>query len=396
DGSSVTAGNVTTHSFTNFTTDILTRTVTLTTESFYGCSDIATQEIVIYPTPVPEFNANPQSQTWPSNTVQFTNLTNSGNWIYLWNFGDAQTSTEFEPVHSYDQPGTYTIILEVTNGRCSNTVSHSIEILPIMPVASFAEVDPGCSPYTVQFENTSQNATSYVWDFGDGSSSPDENPEHTFFHGGTYAVRLTAFGPAGLDKYQQLITVYQSPIANLDVAPTFVYVDDKAVKCFNLSSYGDSYLWEFGDGQTDTIFEPYHVYSEEGIFDISLTVYTDDGCEDKFTLSPAVTVEPAGVLRYPTAFRPNKTGPTGGEVPSDPNMINTVFFPPIKQQIDNYHLQVFNRWGELLFESTDINIGWDGYYKGRLSQQDVYVWLVVGKYNNGKPYKQAGDITLLH
>jgi gliding motility-associated-like protein len=265
-----------------------------------------------------------------------------------------------------------------------------------MPIASFADVDPGCSPYTVQFVNTSQNATSYVWDFGDGSSSPDENPEHTFFHGGTYAVRLTAFGPGGMDKYQQLITVYQSPVANLDVAPNFVYVDDKAVKCFNLSSFGDSYFWEFGDGATDTIYEPYHVYSEEGIFDISLTVYTDDGCEDKFTLSPAVTVEPAGVLRYPTAFKPNKTGPTGGEVPSDPNMINTVFFPPIKQQIDDYHLQVFNRWGELLFESTDINIGWDGYFKGQLCKQDVYVWQVVGRFNNGKPYRQAGDITLLH
>ncbi|MEA3478434.1 MAG: PKD domain-containing protein, partial [Bacteroidota bacterium] len=396
DGNSGYAGNVTTHSFTNITENIITRTVTLTTESFYGCTDVATRDIVIYPAPVPEFSPNPASQTWPNNQVQFINQTNAGTWTYLWNFGDGNTSAEFEPTHTYGVPGTYMVTLEVSNDRCSGTVSHNVEILPIMPIASFADVSPECSPYTVQFVNTSQNATSYFWDFGDGSSSNEENPEHTYYRGGSFIVRLTAIGPGGQDKYQQMVEVYQSPTAMLDVSPTTVYVNDKAVKCFNLSSYGDTYLWEFGDGETDTIYEPYHVYMEEGIYDITLHVYSENGCEDVYTLSPAVTVLPAGVLRYPTAFKPNKTGPTGGGVPGDPNLINTVFFPPIQQQIDDYHLQIFNRWGEKLFESTDINIGWDGYYKGTLCKQDVYVWQVKGRFNNGKPYRQAGDITLLH
>ncbi len=347
--------------------------------------------------PIAAFSYSPTNPTAGS-PVQFTDksTTHDGIISWNWNFGDGNTSAEFEPTHTYGVPGTFMVTLEVSNDRCSGTVSHNVEILPIMPIASFADVTPACSPYTVQFVNTSQNAMTYFWDFGDGSSSNEENPEHTYYRGGSYIVRLTAIGPGGQDKYQQMVEVYQSPTAMLDVSPTTVYVNDKAVKCFNLSSYGDTYLWEFGDGETDSIFEPYHVYMEEGIYDITLHVYSENGCEDVYTLSPAVTVLPAGVLRYPTAFKPNKTGPTGGGVPGDPNLINTVFFPPIQQQIDDYHLQIFNRWGEKLFESTDINIGWDGYYKGTLCKQDVYVWQVKGRFNNGKPYRQAGDITLLH
>ena len=109
-----------------------------------------------------------------------------------------------------------------------------------------------------------------------------------------------------------------------------------------------------------------------------------------------MTVEPAGDLRFATAFKPSQDGPTGGHIPDDLSLINTVFYPPIQQQIDGYHLRIFNRWGELMFESDDIDIGWDGYYREKLCQQDVYVWQVTGKYSNGKPYRQAGDITLLH
>ncbi len=219
DGNSGYAGNVTTHSFSNTTTGIITRTVTLTTESFYGCTDVATQDIVIYPTPVPEFSPNPASQTWPGNQVQFINQTNAGTWTYFWNFGDGNTSTEEDPTHTYSVPGTFTVTLEVSNDRCSEVVSHNVEINPILPIASFTEVPPACSPYTIQFENTSQHATSYFWDFGDGTSSSEMNPEHTYYRGGTFVVRLTAIGPGGQDKYQQMVEVYQSPTAMLDVAP---------------------------------------------------------------------------------------------------------------------------------------------------------------------------------
>ncbi len=74
---------------------------------------------------------------------------------------------------------------------------------------------------------------------------------------------------------------------------------------------------------------------------------------------------------------------------------NTVFAPGVSEMVDEYHLMKYNRWGELLFESFDINIGWDGFVRGVKAKQDVYVWKVTGKYTNGEPFVMAGDITLL-
>jgi len=398
DGNNEYAGSVANHTFTNTTQNPVTYTVTLTTLSFYTCPDVTMKDVVVYPTPIASFSANPVVQTFPNATVNFTDLTNAGNWTYTWDFGDTSAvSTQQNPSHTYGWPGTYAVTLGVTNGICTDDFTSGIEILPIPPVAAFDSLQSGCTPWTVTMNNTSLYASSYVWDFGDGSPpSTDENPTHTFYNAGTYVVRLTAIGPGGTDQAQRIVSAYQTPSPYFTFAPTFVYVDDEAVKVFNLSQDADTYLWEFGDGETSTEFEPYHVYMEEGEYYIILTAYTDEGCEQTYETPQPVTVEPAGTVQFATAFRPNKDGPTGGAIPTSGSERNTVFFPPVKEKVDEYLLQIFNRWGELIFESDDINIGWDGYYKGSLCKQDVYVWRVEGKYSNGKRFKKAGDITLLH
>jgi len=195
----------------------------------------------------------------------------------------------------------------------------------------------------------------------------------------------------------QLIEVWHTPRAYFQVAPQLVYVDDEKVRCFNLSEGADSYIWEFGDGDTAMIADPFHKYMEEGVYDITLHAYSANGCYDTYTLSPAVTVEPAGELRFATVFRPNKDGELPGDVSGlNSDQIDMVFFPPIKEQVSEYKLQIFNRAGVLIFQSNEINTGWNGYYKGKLVMQGVYVWYVEGKYANGKPFKKKGDITLLH
>jgi hypothetical protein len=193
------------------------------------------------------------------------------------------------------------------------------------------------------------------------------------------------------------VTAYISPKAYFEVTPKFVYVNDEAVRCFNLSQDADYYLWEFGDGDTSRITDPFHKYMEEGVYDITLHAYSVNGCKDQWTLSPGVTVEPAGVLRFSTVFTPNKEGPIERtDLPTGGTEIDQFFFPPIREKVLNYKLQIFNRWGTLIFESRDINVPWNGYYKGKLCKQGVYVWYVEGKYANGKPFKKAGDVTLLH
>jgi PKD repeat protein len=377
--------------------------VRLTTTSFYSCTNVQTIDITVMPVPIPQFGAVPPTQIFDiaGNPVSFTNETNSGTWSWLWRFGDGATSTVENPSHTYTAMGDFDVTLVVNNANCSDSITHIVSVLPIPPVANFDSIPSGCEPLNIAINNTSLNTeapgTTYRWDFGDGSISTAKNPTYTYFDPGTYRVELTVTGPGGVSTKSQVVNAYPSPKAYFEVSPTFVFVNDEKVRCFNLSQGADSYLWEFGDGDTSKVEEPFHKYMESGIFDITLWAYSNNGCSDRYILSPGVTVEPAGDVRFSTVFTPNLDGPIDRtDLPTGGVEIDQFFFPPIREKVIDYKLQIFNRLGVLIFESHDINIPWNGYYKGQLCQQGVYVWYVEGKYANGTPFKKVGDVTLLH
>ena len=404
--------NTTNHLYTNFTTAAVVRTVTLTTTSFYNCTDVKTLNITVMPVPIPQFTAVPPTQEYDAagNPVTFTNTTNAGTWNWLWHFGDGTTSTAQSPSHTYTNLGTYNVVLTVSNANCSDSVKHQVIVTPKKPIASFDLVPSGCSPLTITPNNTSQftntPGTSYMWDFGDGGASTSKNPTYTYFTAGTYVVKLTVSGPGGISTFiqTQLVNAYPAPLANFQISPTTVFVNDEKVRMFNLSLGADSYLWEFGDGDTSKVKEPFHKYLEEGVYDVTLWAYLHNvvngvtiTCSNKFVMSPGVTVEPSGILRFSTVFMPNTSSevdmdhlPTGG------TEIDQFFFPAIREKVIKYKLQIFNRLGVLIFESDDINKPWNGYYQHKLCPQGVYVWYVEGKYANGMPFKKVGDVTLLH
>jgi len=403
DGSSGYATHSTRHLYTNFTTAPVVRTVRLTTTSFYNCVDVRTFDITVMPVPIPQFTADPSTQVFkPSgNPVAFTNTTNPGTWNWLWRFGDNSTSADMNPVHSYANTGNFDVTLVVSNAFCSDSVRHSVNVVPPAPVADFDSIPSGCAPLFVNIKNTSLNTeipgTTYHWDFGDGSRSTAKNPTYTYLTPGTYRIELVVDGPGGTSMKTQVVNAYASPKAYFEVTPPQVYVNDQRIRCFNLSQGATSFLWDFGDGDTSKVKEPYHKYMEEGVYDITLWAYSENGCSDQYILSPAVTVLPVGDIRYPTVFTPNKTGPIErSDLPTGGTEVDQFFYPPIRQKVENYKMQIFNRWGVLIFESHDINVPWNGYYKGELCQQGVYVWLVEGKYQDGKPFKMAGNVTLLH
>ena len=393
----------TVHLFSNLTTLPVTRTVTLTTTSFYNCVDERTFNIVVMPLPLPLFTALPTTQIYNpgGNPVTFTDQTNAGTWAWLWKFGDGTTSSVQNPVHNYTNVGDFNVTLIVGNSICEDSIKHYVYVRPIPPVASFDSIPSGCSPWLISINNTSLNAdapgTTFFWTFGDGSTSTAKNPTYTYFNAGIYRVELTVTGPGGVSTTSRIVSAYPSPLASLKVAPDYVFVNDEAVRCFNLSQGADSYMWDFGDGETSNLKEPFHKYMVEGVYDITLWAYSVNGCSDMYVLSPAVTVEPAGELRFSTVFTPNKEGPIERtDLPTGGTEVDQFFFPPIRETVINYKLQVFNRWGVLIFESRNINIPWNGYYKGKLCPQGVYVWYVEGKYANGKPFRKVGDVTLLH
>jgi len=404
--------NSTNHLYTNLTTAPVAHTVTLTTTSFYNCIDVKTLNITVMPVPLPQFIAVPPTQEYDAagNPVTFTNTTNPGTWNWLWNFGDGATSTLQSPSHTYTDLGTYDVVLTVSNASCSDIVKHQVVVTPKKPIASFDLIPSGCSPLTIEPNNTSQftntPGTTYMWDFGDGGASTSKNPTYIYFTPGTYKVQLTVSGPGGISTFiqTQLVNAYPSPLVSFQVSPTTVFVNDEKVRMFNLTQYADSWLWEFGDGDTSKVKEPFHKYMAEGVYDITLWAYLHNvvngvtiTCSSKFVLSPGVTVEPSGVLRFSTVFTPN----TGSEVdmdhlPTGGTEIDQFFFPGIREKVIKYKLQIFNRLGVLIFQSNDINKPWNGYYQHKLCPQGVYVWYVEGKYANGMPFKKVGDVTLLH
>jgi PKD repeat protein len=402
--------NTTNHLYTNFTTSPVVHTVILTTTSFYNCTDVKTLDITVMPVPLPQFTALPVSQIYNAagNPVVFTNTTNPGTWTWLWKFGDGATSTDQSPTHIYTALGTFDVVLTVTNANCSDSVKRTVTVTPIPPVANFDLIPSGCSPLNITVNNTSLNTntpgTTYMWDFGDGGASTAKNPTYTYFDPGTFRIELTVTGPGGISTYSQVVNSYPSPKADFQVSPTVVFVNDEKVRMFNLTQGADSYLWDFGDGDTSKVKEPYHKYMEEGVYDVTLWAYLNNvvngvtiTCSDKFVLSPAVTVEPSGVLRFSTVFTPNLNGPVEMDhLPTGGVEIDQFFFPGIREKVITYKLQIFNRLGVLIFESHDINKPWNGYYKNKLCPQGVYVWYVEGKYANGQPFKKVGDVTLLH
>ena len=396
DGIAEYGSNITSHIYFNTDINPVTRTIRLTTSSYYSCDAWIEKQVVIYPQPSAGF-LDPPDQVFPDATVSFTNTTMAGNWTWGWNFDDGNRSTDENPTHTYTAPGDYKVWLKAMNTQCVDSAFNIVSIRPTAPVPEFDSIIGACAPYFIQFNNTSLYADSYIWEFGDGGVSYAENPTYEYLVGGIYRVRLTATGPGGVQYRERLVHVWDNPRAFFEAIPDTVYVNDEDVRCFNLSDRADYYIWEFGDGDTAMVKDPYHKYQQEGVYPITLHAYSNNGCYDTYVMSPGITVLPAGELRFANVFRPNKNGPIDGDSRNiSSNQIDMLFFPPIKEQIVNYKLQIFNRSGVLIFQSNDINIGWNGYYKGQLVMQGVYVWYVEGKYTNGKPFRKVGDITLLH
>jgi len=393
-----------TYQLRNQTTDVLTYELIYTGENWFGCQESDTLEVVVWPELNADFIASPERQILPNSIVTIQDLTNEGPWDYTWMFGDGNSSTDPDlQEYDYGTYGIYQIILEVSIGPCTDNSSQTITIEPITPIVDFdAAPREGCSPLTVDFINKSKYAdpTTYYWEFGDGVGfSNAENPSFTFYEPGVYSVSLEASNELGIvvrQEYEMFITVFETPIAQFRVRPSTVYVPDQPVYTANLSYGATQYFWDFGDEEgiddTSTEEEPIYYYTNPGVYDIFLWVANDEGCMDSVIVYKAVTAEPGGNLAAPNVFTPSPDGPNGG-VPGDV-AFNDVFLP-IERGAIEFHMQIFNRWGELLFESWDKNIGWDGYYKGRLAKSDVYIYRLDLKLNDGRRVTRLGDVFLL-
>jgi len=388
-----------THTFVNNSTVDLIGTVSLTVTSLYGCTNQLIDTIVIHPTPNASFLPAPVNQRWPDSTVSVTNGTNTGPWSYIWAFGDGDSAfVEDPPPNGYPTWGIYTIQLVAYSEHCTSVIDRNIEILPPFPIPNFTGSQIGCRPVTIEFNNDSEYGVTYLWDFGDGGTSTQKDPVYTYFNVGTYTVKLTVTGPGGdlRDSVKiDSVTVFENAIAFFDFGPKSVQIPTQATNFFNFSNFASSYLWDFGDGTFSDEISPEHFYQEPGDYVITLTADNEAECPSTYTHPTTAKAQLSGEIEVPNAFTPSNSGANGGIY--DPGVLsNEIFFPVLAGVAeDGYTLLIYNRWGELLFETNDIKQGWDGYFRGKLCQQDVYVWKIKAKFADGKKVVKAGDLTLL-
>ncbi len=373
------------HTYQNFTSNDMTYVVQLNVTSVYGCTDTFSRNILAYATPFPEFTATPTSQLYPSTVVNIGNQT-TGSWSYLWDFGDGASSTLQYPFsHDYNNWGEFTITLYVSGNNCSDSISHTVIIFAPPPIALFDPDTAGCAPLVVHFQNYSQYADSYIWNFGDGGTSISKNPTYTFFNEGTYLITLKASGPGGENMApERTITVYPTPIANFKPIPNTVVIPNQATTFYNLSENGLFYYWDFGDGTNSTEETPVHYYTNEGIYTVGLYVESIHGCKDTLIKENAVIAEADCDVIFPNAFAPENAH----------NSENRIF-KPIYKGIVEYELQIYDQWGELIFVSKNPNEGWNGVFKGKPAKQDVYIWKATWTCINGKKFIKTGDVTLI-
>jgi PKD repeat protein len=252
----------------------------------------------------------------------------------------------------------------------------------------------GCAPLKIQFKSKPTGIDSCQWTFGDGGSSNNKNPEWIFDVEGEYKVVLKAFDSGGSETTSStIITVYPKPLARFEIFPDKAVLPDDEVHFINYSVDGMKYKWDFGDGNTSDLAEPYHKYAKSGKYNVQLIVSSESGCSDSLTVLNAFSGSEF-YIDFPNAFIPNTEGPSGGFYSSKSDETAQVFHPAFSG-VSDYHLKIFSRLGILIFESNDINIGWDGYFKGQLSNPGVYIWKVRGNFRNGESFVKMGDVTLL-
>jgi PKD repeat protein len=284
--------------------------VTLTVSGMTGTNTTTKVHYINVTTPVPpvpDFTASPLVGNAPLN-VTFSDTSSGIVTSRLWDFGDGTTewsNSSSTISHIYPLPETYTVSLTAGNegGQATATKDMYIQVNPSgsPPDARFVAMPLlGSAPMTVRFTDRSTGSPlAWKWNFGDGATSSEKNPSHTYTTAGRYRATLTVFNHGGSDSYSTYLWVRSStvitPSPTITPTPTFSPIRERSpVAIFRTnSSFGsapmsvqftdlsfhnpDSWLWQFGDGQTSTLKNPVHLFTEPGTYSVWLTVTNEIG-----------------------------------------------------------------------------------------------------------------------
>lgn len=371
-----------------------------TNESYLGslvlnpgtdCGDTAYIQVNIYPEIEAAFSWEQDScQEAP---IPFNNFSEPSQTLtYLWDFGDGETATTKQSTHSYNTIGIFqpSLIVEDTTG-CRDTTIHELEYFPL-PNSLQINMDDAhiCLDETVSFSNISSPLNenySSIWSFEDSIFLEGQEAIYSYSDIGIYAVHLAVTNPFGCQidsTFEGVIQVEPYPMAEFSFQPQEISSLFPDVHFTDESKEATNWLWDFGNGDISTLQNPNYTYADTGQFQVQLIVSNLADCMDSAVHTLRVIPEVAYFL--PNAFTPNYDG------------VNDIFVGTGRfEYITNFQLTIWNRWGELVFQTNNPTEGWNG-KKNNMGAQispGVYVYKVDYENPQGKKVEQKGFVTLI-
>jgi len=313
-----------------------------------------------------------------------------GPYTYAWDQGLGNGQN-----HTVNPTATTVYTVTATDGceTPSATASLTITVSPIPTISFTADTLEGCTPVATTFTSLNVPAGSQcLWNFGDGGVSTNCGPVmYNYITPGCWDVDLSVTTPEGCItgfNQAQYICVYEQPVASFTFGPQPTTITNPTIDFVNTSTGGTNYLWSFNEGgiiTTSTAENPTYSFnsSQEDVYEVCLEVTNDEGCESN--VCHTVVINEEFLVYVPNAFTPNG------------DHLNNEFYPVVTGvEILDYEFYIYNRWGELMFESFNEGQGWDGTYQGMMSKFDVYVWkLVVVDEAFKQKHEYVGHVLLL-
>ena len=369
-------------------TPATTTTYTLNITDAQGCSAGPLLYTITVASPVGVTLAGTSPICIGGGTTLTANVTGGyGTMTYQWMPGNLTTSSiNVTP----SLTTTYTLTVTDDCGQ-SNTQNFTVVVQQVPVVTFTADTTAGCTPLLVNFtvDTTGFGSSTLLWDFGEnGNTSTAVNPSHNYVTPGCHDVSLTVTVPPGCSvtqTYTCMINTVAQPVAQFTATPMVASILDPLVTFTNQSTGGTSWLWNFGDSTSSaTDWSPAHTYDNTGTYQVFLIVENAAGCSD--TAWGEIIVNDFYTFYVPNAFTPNGNGNNDAFGPSFTNIVS-----------DHYNFYVFDRWGNIVFHTTDIYEKWDGTWqnKGDMVQQDVYVYKIQFTDNMGKDHETIGSVTLI-
>lgn len=283
-------------------------------------------------------------------------------------------------------PGTHTITNTIGIG-CGDVATFNVVVNPL-PVVSFSTVTTsGCEPLTVNFTYAGDPGVDCLWDFGDGVLDFCGSSVHTFYNDGVYDIKYTVTDANGCTNSSTLydyIDVFPTPNAVFRFGPQPTTTINTNINFTDMSSDADSWDWTFGNLGNSNDQNPTFFFPEiAGEYQIDLAVSNEYGCRD--STSQMVIISEQYLIYVPNTITP------------DGDLYNEVFKPYFNGiDIYNYTLMIYNRWGEVVFESHNVEVGWNGTYGGEIVESGVYIWhIITDEAMSDKKLEYHGHVTVL-